>query len=568
MRIRDRRRPLCGGRLGARRQTCALKFYDAAMPMTNNRLLAIDCGATHVAAGLFVGGKNKRWRLEKYAREDFVLHNQDDAHWQAAVHDALGKMMRRETWGASKCCLSIPGHFALTKVVKTPAVAREKRSRVAQFETTQNIPYPLGEIAWDFLEIADHGSELDMLIAAVRLDVIEALCATFEANGLTVVRCEPVGVALWQTLRRRVATATLLVDVGAISTQVILAGGHGAHLRTLAMGGDSLTATVAERLAVDLSAGEQLKRSIGKVASDGPTGIEEHAVLQAAVSDFETRLQVEIQRTRLAFLRQSGVNAPEQVHLIGRGVTPGLSLRLQKELGLPVAPLLEDGLIEVAAHETVANTSELAVLAGLVVGAAGLTASVNLLPPARREAQVRRQRLPWWWAAAGLIVLLPTPLLFQQRAIAQHQQEELARLQAQLQPLRQLVRANDEKVERLRILDTRLAALADIGARREGWVSLLASLQECFSAVGDCWLDSLDIAVNEAEAEEAVAFIELSLSGRFLDPGDADAKVRGLFDKLQALPIVAGLSGERFDRTKPGLLGYTVTLHIKSEAKL
>ncbi|MCB1103312.1 MAG: pilus assembly protein PilM [Opitutaceae bacterium] len=542
--------------------------------MSRIRILALDCGASHVAAGLFSRSAAGWLRLERYAREEFTVEPADDSRWRYELQGAVETMLRREPWRAAECVISVPGHLALTKLVKTPSVDREKRPRVAQFEASQNIPYPLEEVSWGYLEMADDGVDSELLLGAARLTVIESLCTAVQAAGPLVVGCEPANIALWRAVSRRTQEPVLTVKIGARSTQLVFTGGGGVHLRTLALGGNTITAAIAEKLQTDFTQAEALKQQmLGRNAPVDGDAITRDSV-QAAVDDFTERLQLEIQRSRLAYLREPGVVPPGKIWVCGGGVTTGLPARLSAKLGMPVEMLPADSSLKIdaaAARGVDAGAGDLAVLTGLAGGALEANARVlDLLPPEQREARQRRQRLPWWIAIAALLVLLPAPLLLKQQAVRAAQLSEAAGLSAQIRPLRHLVDANVDNLTRLGELNERIAAFEDLTARRHGWVALLTDLQERFAGVEDVWLDSLEPVVGETETEsgEVTSQLELALTGRFLDSGDADAKVRALFKALQESPFVLAVNRERFDPSRPGLMRFQVTLRIKPEAAL
>lgn len=541
--------------------------------MAQARILAVDCGASHVAVGLFSRSTAGLLRLERYAREEFTVEPTDESRWRYELQSTIEEVLGREKWSATECVIGVPGHLALSKLVKTPSVDREKRPRVAQFEASQNIPYPLEEVSWGYLELADDGVDSELLIAAAKIEVVELLCGAVESAGPVVVSCEPANLALWRAVRRRTTESVLAVRIGARSTQLIFSGGEGVQLRTLAMGGNTVTTAIAGKLQLDFAEAEVLKRQVLDQANPERVDAITRDAVQAAVDEFAERLQLEIKRSRLAYLRQPGVIPPKKLWLCGGGVTPDMVARLSEKLGLPVDKLPEDPAlkIEAAASQELSTEIDLAVLSGLAAGALEENAQVlDLLPPSRRETRLQRQRLPWWIAIAALVILLPVPLLLKQYDTRTTQRQEAAELTARLGPLRHLVNANDDHLRELGEINKQIAVFEQLTERRTGWVTLLADLQQRFAGVENVWLDSLEPVISEAQNEsgETVQQVELALAGRFLDSGDADAKVRALFNALQESPFVQVVSRERFDPSRPGLMRFQVSLLIKPEAAL
>ena len=106
------------------------------------------------------------------------------------IAQSLGAVgARRKLSGPS--AIAVPGHLALTKFIKTPSVAKEKRSKIISFEATENIPYPLEEVVWDHVVVADDGFDLEVMLTASKFDAMQSLCSAADAAGFPVERAAP-----------------------------------------------------------------------------------------------------------------------------------------------------------------------------------------------------------------------------------------------------------------------------------------------------------------------------------------------------------------------------------------
>ena len=79
-----------------------------------------------MACGVFTAGATGRLVLQHFSLE---AHSADPAHegrWAVETAQALGAVATRDKLGGA-CSLAVPGHLALTKFIKTPSVAKEKR---------------------------------------------------------------------------------------------------------------------------------------------------------------------------------------------------------------------------------------------------------------------------------------------------------------------------------------------------------------------------------------------------------------------------------------------------------
>lgn len=549
--------------------------------MSSHRVLAIDCGSSHVAVGVFSRKSTGRMLLEHYAVGEFAVEPSDELAWYRALEQTLNGFLRRKKYAANDCVVAVPGHLALTKLVKTPSIAREQRQRIVQFEASQNIPYPLEEVSWGHLEVADDGVDLELMLSAVKLDAIESICEAVDLNGAEATRCETASLALWRAMQLAGGnTPAVLVDVGGRSTQLIFAGGGGMHLRTLSLGGNMITAAVAAKLQIDFVEAEKLKLQVLRTpTSSGVDAITRDAV-QQAVAEFNERLQLEIIRSRLAYLRQPHAVAPEKLLLCGSAANaPQLAETLKTRLGLRVEPFVVSDALNITtyARESAAGyEGSLAVLSGLAAGVLlGDERVLDLLPEGRRAAQDWRQRRTWWLAAAILFALLPAPFLLHYRLAAAQLKTQTTAIESELAPLRMLANRNAVNLDKLEALQKRAAALSELTENRDNWVKFLADLQQRLTDVGDVWLDT----VHEAErdtTDDVPAPRQLVLGGWLLDTtnplsstgGAADEKVRKLFKSLTESPFVQSVGQERFDNSRPGLLRFDVVVELNPERRL
>ena len=203
--------------------------------MSSPRVFAVDSGAGHVACGVFTSAKNGRLVLEQFALESFNPDASLEAQWTELVSQSLAAADRRA--GASgSAVLSLPGHLTLTKFVKTPAVDKTKRDKVIQFEAQQNIPYPLAEVVWDYQTISDDSLDLEVMLAAVKVDVVEALCHSVRGAGVSPSVVLPATVALYRSFKYNYPDATgtsLVVNIGAHSTNLLFIDGSRFFIRTI-----------------------------------------------------------------------------------------------------------------------------------------------------------------------------------------------------------------------------------------------------------------------------------------------------------------------------------------------
>jgi type IV pilus assembly protein PilM len=586
--------------------------------MRSPRVLAVDVGAGHVACGVFTAGATGRLVLQHFALEP---HNADPSHesrWAVEIAQSLGSVASRHKL-SGPCAIAVPGHLALTKFIKTTSVAREKRGKIVAFEAAENIPYPLEEVVWDFAVVSDDSFDLEVMLAAVKFDAMQSLCAAADSAGFPVEQAVPSALALYNGFRYnhpRVQDSVIVVNIGARSTNLLFIEGERFHVRTLPLAGNTITQAIAEELRIDFPQAEALKVQVLSGRSDLPPASPSRAAVERAATAFANRLQLEITRSSVNIRRQTGGAAPAAVYLSGGGsLLPELPALLAEKLKLRVERYHPLQAVDVAADARAAGAETAApVLADLVGLATQLIAEkyveASLLPPAITQAIAFRKRQPLLLAAAALLLLALVPPIYYLSGVAATRLEQVGRYDDELMPLRSLQSRNDENLRQIDEATKQIAALRPAHETKANWIAFFADLQSRLMAVEDVWLDRVQIdrpslADSLAEAiESRLAATEmapepadrgragadraqaatdgaatrppppppmrLTLSGRLLDVANPQSKVSPeSFDRVKRLlegfkgsAFVASVENERFDNNQNGLLRFDVTVVI------
>lgn len=571
--------------------------------MSSPRILAVDSGAGHVACGLFSAARDGRLTLEQFALESFNPDPSLEAQWSELVSQSLTAAAKRA--GASGTAqLSVPGHHTLTKFVKTPAIDKSKRDKVIQFEAQQNIPYPLEEVVWDYLTISDDGLDLEVMLAAVKLDVAESLCESVRSAGVSAAGLTPSALALYRSFKYNypdVAGSSLVVSIGARSTNLLFIDGDRFFIRTIALAGNSVTQAVADELKQSFSHAEGLKLQVLGGQSDLPENSPARTAVINAAHAFAGRLHLEITRSTVNYRRQSGAEQPAVIFVTGGGslvsdLVPVLAdkLKAQVERFDP----LRNVVVAPSATQAADYGSVLADLVGIAAGQLVKTDDAfTLLPPAIEQAIAFRKQQPFYLAAAAvLVVALALPIVhFQQRATVAA--EQTRQLERQLQPLRALKAENSGNLERIEEIKRQITAIQGLVESKSNWVNFLTDLQERLVKVEDVWLEKLQVlrpaglenqppprgggflggTVPDRDGAPVLQpVLRLNLSGRLLDranpvskvSNDSIMRVRSLLTSFADSQFIETVERETFNPNQPGILSFDFTLVVDPKKPL
>lgn len=513
--------------------------------MRSPRVLAVDIGAGHVACGAFSVGATGRLVLQHFAIEPHSSDPTHEARWAIEIAQSLGAVSARHKLNGP-AAIAVPGHLALTKFIKTPSLAKEKRSKIVAFEAAENIPHPLEEVVWDHVVVSDDGFDLEVMLTASKFDAMQTLCSAADKAGFAAERATPAGLALYHAFRYNYPECkenVIVVDIGARSTNLLFIseslkapdfGGYdktaapGArhavegdrfYIRTLPLAGNAITQAIADELKIDFPSAELLKIQVLTGQTDLPHNSPSRAAVQRASELFAQKLQLEIVRSSVNHRRQSGAGAASMVYLTGGGsLMPELGDVLADKLKVRVERYQSFKNVDVSGDARVSGAEKHAALLGSLVGLAtrlvvkGET-EASLLPPSLQASLAFRKRQPMLVLAAalGTIALLPPIGYLHTKATAL--EEKLARVEDQLMPLRSVQNRNEQNIAQIEEAKKQIGALRGAYDTKANWINFFAELQERLVKIEDVWLDRvqverpepLDPAAAEAAAAEAAA---------------------------------------------------------------
>lgn len=578
----------------------------------------VSCGASHVAAGRIVVEPGGDVRVASFFREDLDYDLSGDAGWLPALTAAC----RRGAAGGlrGEAVIIAPGSVVLTKLIRVPLVEDSRSAQTIAYEAQQNVPFPLAEAVWDYQILGDDGVEQEVLIVAGRASEIEGLCRAMESCGL-----EPVGIGAAPVLDHPAfrgaaslqAEQALIVNIGARTTNLTFSRPDGFFVRTVALGGNALTQGMADNLGKDFGVAEAFK--LRMAAADHGEDETAHTLFRNQSQQFGRRLANELVRSVAAYRRHHPDAMPTAMVLTGRGSElPGIGDILASRLKLPVAVLdLSSALVlepAVDPEQLEAGLPHLSALVGQAVAAAqGDAATVDLLPSSIRQRLAFKRSRPYWIvAAAGLCLAGLFPWLGYSGA-ARTNAAELARLEGELAPLRQLQAGVADRVMEARTIAHRLERIEGLARSRGNWIAFLVDLQDRLVEVEEVWLDELEVlrdtasgsgsglsavapvddfgfAADEpqydadgylmedsaAPAGEPEPLLALRLSGRMVDrenplarvSANVQQRVNRLLASFLDSAFIAAVEDKRFDTGTPGILRFEFVLVINPEKPL
>jgi type IV pilus assembly protein PilM len=383
------------------------------------RLITLNIGSQTIGLAEFRVVHGRLVLVNYRSREtplDPATGQRRDAH--AALHEtavAIREMMHEMHIHRAPVNYAVPAQSVFSRFVKLPALEAEKIDKIISFEAQQNVPFPIDQVVWDYQLVGGGmGEQIQVVIVAIKRDLLDEINDAVEETGL---RTSIVGVAsmgLYNAFCYNytgLSGCSLLVDIGARTTNVLFIEPGRIFSRSLPIGGSAITAAIAREFGESFAEAEARRKRDGFVALGGAAEPADPNVgrVSKIVRSTMTRLHAELMRSITHYRAQQQGNSPSRIFLCGGGAgIPNMCEFFHEKFELPIE--FFNPLHNVSVSESAPVAANSAHLFGELVGLAlrSVTVcpmSVNLLPANVVHRQDLEKRQPFFIAAAACILL-------------------------------------------------------------------------------------------------------------------------------------------------------------------
>lgn len=487
--------------------------------MSQSNRLVIKCGASSVTAAV-LSASSGGIRVEQVFTEKLRYDYTDEDAWLDAVSVALKELTRTNKLSGA-ATLILPGSQVLTRPIRIPYVEPTKRAQTVAFEAQQNIPFQLHEVVWDNQEVSDDGVETEVLFVASKAVLINDFCKAVSAAGLTAERIDASTLLDYNTAQfteKGGEVDTLVINIGARSTNLLFINEGGFFIRNIQIGGNTLTQNIADSLGKNFTQAEEIKHRFFSGETEYSEEDSGSRLLNTSEEAFSRRLNQEITRSIVNYRRQQKAPAPTRILLTGCGAQlKGLTDRLSAAQKVPVE--FFDPLAAVELGASVQATPDTSLQLSEIIGEAARElvpsgAGVNLLPAQIQEEMAFAKKKPLLVAAAACLAFAPLPIFLSFSASASATKEQIASINSEVAPLVQHQAIIEENRELAEKIGNAIAGVEVLVHSKSNWIEFFAELQEMLYKAEDVWIDDLKVA--RSTSSRGVASYVLSVSGQML----------------------------------------------------
>jgi type IV pilus assembly protein PilM len=458
--------------------------------LNTKTFLTVDFGAGSLKLAEFETNPAGGLSLKSFAIQPLGQEGAADATREAVILKALQTLLVEKNIKAKTVNVCAPGFHVFSKFVKLPPVDATKVTQIIQYEAQQNVPFPLAEVVWDYQILGSAASgELEVLLVAIKTDVVEGLFRVAEKAKLRLVLCDASPAALINAFKYNygeLEESAMLLDIGAKTSNLIFFEPGKVFSRSINLGANAITQDFATEARLKFTEAEQIKIVEGFVSLGGAYEEPENPN-QAAISkiarQFMTKLHIQVNQTIQFYRGQQGGVAPQRLFLSGgASLMPYTAQFFAEKLNVPVEYFNPLRNVQIDPDVNLEELARVAHTLGEVVGLglrnlANCPVEMNLMPDSTLRWQAFDQKKPYFIAMIFSLVLVAFAVGYLFEKLAQSKESAIADLQPKVEDMQ-------SKSDQMRQVNARLQTVQgqkdEITRWLEGryyWGDVLAQLR-------------------------------------------------------------------------------------------
>lgn len=340
---------------------------------------------------------------------DYIEHSkimsQQDADPDALWSSALEKFLAKNDITNDKIVIGVPGAQTLARFSKLPPVENKKKiPDIVRYEADQQIPFDMDEVVWDYQVFEAEGNpDVEVGIFAIKRELIRDHLVHFDSQGIEAHAVQAAPLAAFNAMHFDGLVgekATVIVDIGTESTDLIIGTESSLWTRSIQLGGNNFTEALVKAFKLSFSKAETLKRTAA-------TSKYARQIFQAMRPVFADLVQ-ELQRSVGYYTATHRDVDIGKVYGMGNAFKlPGLQKYIKQNLQLDLIKIDNYTKIRIPSNEgSAGDASNYSVAYGLALQGFNLgKVTSNLLPPEIALASAWKKKRPFLAAAAACLLL-------------------------------------------------------------------------------------------------------------------------------------------------------------------
>lgn len=258
----------------------------------------------------------------------------DQKEDEQKIANSINRLVHDMKISTTDVSASISSINVINQVIELPKMSEQELKSSISWEAEQYIPLPLSKVKLDYsvIESSDETKSMKILLVAAPIDLISKYMKIISLAGLNPLVLETEMIALSRVVFRSYPKLNnmLIVSLGAASSSIaILRDGLTTYIKTIPLGGNTLTRAISQELGFEIAQAEEYKKTYGLDEKK----LEGKVVKM--ITPFIDEILVEIEKTVTFFKKQYPDEEVATIVLSGGGAKlPGLVSKLAQNLGI------------------------------------------------------------------------------------------------------------------------------------------------------------------------------------------------------------------------------------------
>ncbi len=230
-------------------------------------MLGVDIGTANIKVVQIDQAETPVLQTYGIVNTPYQLGGKNDEQALPEMAKLLKTLLEKAGVTTRRCVISFPNISVFSSVIELPSMSDSELALAVEHEAKKYIPLSLTDVDMDWVMISKDPlgkGTIKVLLTAVPKQVTKNYRRLFEMAGLEHEVGEIEGLALIRSLVGNAPTNCVIIDIGAKSTGLnIIENGYLRLSRNLNIGGETITAKIAQTLNISEARAEQFKRDFG-----------------------------------------------------------------------------------------------------------------------------------------------------------------------------------------------------------------------------------------------------------------------------------------------------------------
>jgi type IV pilus assembly protein PilM len=251
-----------------------------------------------------------------------------------AVSDAVSKLLTEAKISSKNVIAGLPSAKVFASLVNMPKMSEQEMSKSIRYQAEQYVPMNLDQVKLDHAVVGEtpDGKQQEVLLVGSPISLAERYLHLLESVGLDVQALEPDASALARSLVNNKDAAVVILDMGALSTDLVTVhNGQPKLIRSIPVGGETFVKTASQSLNIEPQQAFQFVYKFGLTTS------KLEGQVRGAIKNNVDSLVSELDKSNKFFLSRYKNLKLSKVIITGKAsILPEFPAYLANAINLPV----------------------------------------------------------------------------------------------------------------------------------------------------------------------------------------------------------------------------------------